>query len=440
MEAASSTMLKPVYSTPHHLAGEMVPLTLFDRATLDIFVPIILVYAAPTPSNEALKEGVRRAVAVYPHLAGRFAVDHRGRRCIHVNNEGVLVVEAAVPVDLASVVTDGSFVTNTDELYPAVPPPEEIVGAALLQIKLNRYKCGGLVIGFSSHHQAADGYSVSTFLSTWASAVRQGRDFTAPSPFLDRAATAVARTVPTPVFDHRSAEFKGQGGRSYHVVPDPMSEIKNVTVRFTAEFIAELKARVGIRCSTFNCLLAHAWKKMTAARGLKPDEFTQVRVAVNCRARASPPVPADFFGNMVLWAFPRLQAGDVLGWSYRGVVEAISDAVARVDADYIQSFVDFGSVADAAGEELAATAAVNGTMFCPDLEVDSSLGFRFNKIDFGAGPPSAFGTPDLPNEGLMIFLPSCTASGGVDLVMAIPEDHDTATFYSLADERAHSKM
>ncbi|XP_044318701.1 tryptamine benzoyltransferase 1-like [Triticum aestivum] len=259
------------------------------------------------------------------------------------------------------------------------------------------------------------------------------------APFLNRSVTAVPRTVPTPVFDHRSTEFKGEGGRSYPVVPDSMTKIKNVTVCFTAEFIAELKARVGIRSSTFQCLLAHAWNKITAARGLKPEQFTQVRVAVNCRARASPPVPPDFFGNMVLWAFPRLRARDVLGWTYRGVVEAIRDAVARVDAEYIQSFVDFGSVADANGEELAATSAVNGTMFCPDLEVDSSLGFRFNQIDLGTGSPSAFVTPDLPNEGLMIFLPSCTARGGVDLIMAIPEDHDTATIYSL-DERANPKM
>ena len=126
MEASSSTMLKPAYSTPRPLACEMVPLTLFDRATLDIFVPLILVYPAPTPSNEALKEGLLRAIAPYPHLLGRFALDGHGRRVLHLNNEGVLVVEAAVPVDLTSAVIDGSFVTNTDGLYPAVPPPEVI--------------------------------------------------------------------------------------------------------------------------------------------------------------------------------------------------------------------------------------------------------------------------------------------------------------------------
>ncbi|KAL6839401.1 hypothetical protein ACP4OV_030671 [Aristida adscensionis] len=424
------TMMKPVYSTPHPLAGDKVPLTVFDRAAFDTYVQTVRAYAAPAPSNEALKEGLRRAVAVYPHLAGRLAVDDQGRRSLHINDEGVLIVEATVSGDLADVLADG-MAANFHELY--TPLPEETVGPAVLQVKINRYKCGGVMIGVIFHHHVADGHSMSMFYTAWGRAVREGKDFTVPSPpFLDRAATAVPRSA-TPAFNHRSVEFKGRAaaaadddahGSKPHVVL-PLDKIKTLRAQFTTEFIAGLRARAGAGCTTFQCVLAHVWKKMTATRGLRPEEFTQVRVAVNCRARANPPVPANFFGNMVLWAFPRLQVRDLLGSSYGSVAGAIRDAVARVDSEYIQSFVDFGAAADANGEELAATAATPGTVMLPDLEVDSLLGFRFHEMDFGTGPPCAFATPDMPLDGLMVFVPSCSppAKGGVDVFVAVAEGH-----------------
>jgi hypothetical protein len=258
---------------------------------------------------------------------------------------------------------------------------QESVGEALLQIKLSRYRCGGLLLGVIIHHHVADGHALSTFHAAWATAVRDGEGFTLPPPFIDRAATAVPRSTPKTAFDHRSIEFKADAANSDAAVL-PMDKIKNIAVHFPAEFIAALRGRVGARCSTFQCLLAHVWKKVTAARGLKPDEFTQVRLAVNCRGRANPPVPADFFGNMVLWAFPRLQVRELLGRSYGGVIGTIRDAAARIDEEYIRSYLDFGRVADTNGEELAASATF-GKVLCPDIEVDSWLGFRFHDLDFG---------------------------------------------------------
>jgi hypothetical protein len=151
----------------------------------------------------------------------------------------------------------------------------------------------------------------------------------------------------------------------------------------------------------------------------------------------------DYFGNMVLWAFPRMRARELLRATYGAVVGAIRDAVARVDGEYIQSFVDFGGAAAAGGGgggDLVATAAAAGTMLCPDLEVDSWLGFRFHQMDLGTGSPAAFLPPDLPVEGLMVFVPSRAAKGGVDVFMAVAEHHVEAferIIYSLEEGHGH---
>ncbi|CAN6362988.1 unnamed protein product [Urochloa humidicola] len=270
---------------------------------------------------------------------------------------------------------------------------------------------------------------MSCLYTAWAAAVRAGGSATLlPSPFTERAAAAFAaivpRSPPEPALDHRKFWGGSSSIRRYDVIPT--DRIESFAVHFPEEFVAGLKARVigaGALVSTFQCLLAHAWKKVTEVRGVPPGEVTQVRVAVNCRRRASPPAPADFFGNMVLWAFPWMRAGDLLSASYATVVGVIRDAVARVDAEYIQSFVDFAETVERDGEKLPSMGLAMGTVLCPDLEVDSWLGFRFHDLDFGCGPVCAFLPPDLPIEGLMFFAPPTAAKGGVDLFLALDKNH-----------------
>ncbi|KAK1627412.1 hypothetical protein QYE76_001727 [Lolium multiflorum] len=418
VEITQRTVLRPSSGSAWG-DGKKVPLTVFDCASTDGYIPTVFAWNAPAPANSALMDGLLDAVARFPHLAGRFAVDDHGRKCIHLNDAGVLVLEGTAATDLAEALPH-DVPAHISELYPDAENGR--AGEPLFQVQLTRYTCGGLIIGMVSHHQVADGQSMSGFSTAWATTVRTDSTVL-PSPFSDRATTVNPRSPPAPVFDHRNIEFKGEHSSSHSYRVLPMDRIKNLGVHFPEEFVADLKSRVGARCSTFQCLLAHVWKKVTAARDLDPEDFTQVRVAVNCRGRAEPPVPMDFFGNMVLWAFPRMQVRDLLSSGYPAVVGAIREAVARVDDEYVQSFVDFGSGTQDGGQELAATAATPGTSFCPDLEVDSWLGFRFHDMDFGHGPPCAFLPPDLPIDGIMVFVPSCAAKGGVDLFIALDDEH-----------------
>uniref|UniRef100_A0A0D3HD36 Uncharacterized protein n=1 Tax=Oryza barthii TaxID=65489 RepID=A0A0D3HD36_9ORYZ len=183
--------------------GKRSPLTVFDRAATDWYIPAVFAwYGAAAPSNDEVKGGLAAVLARYPHLAGRFDVDERGRRCFNLNDAGVRVLEATVAADLADALAH-DVAAHVNELYPKADM--ENADEAVFQVQLTRYACGGLVIGTACNHQVSDGQSMSFFYVAWAAAVRSA-GATLPTPFVDRAAIAVPRGPPAPAFDHRNIE------------------------------------------------------------------------------------------------------------------------------------------------------------------------------------------------------------------------------------------
>ncbi|KAI3834675.1 hypothetical protein MKX03_027859 [Papaver bracteatum] len=423
----NNTILKAhsSFASSLHIPAEdvIIPLTIFDKAAFDLHVAVLYAFKPPTPSNEVLKDALSKVLVYYPHLAGRFITDDLGRTYIILNNAGVRITETYIPTTLAEQLPFNPS-KDVSHLLPPVEGVEE-----LFQIQLNRYACGGLVIGETSHHRVADGQSMSSFFVAWARMVR-GLDLES-LPYHDRFAVSQPRNPPTVEFDHPSIEFK-----KTTVNPDTtpiFSSIETLIINYSTEFINKLKAKVlGENCnphqsySTFECLLSHTWKKVTQARGLDLEESTQVRVAVNGRARIKPAVPMEYFGNLVLWAYPTLKVKELLQESHAYVSKSIHDEVIRVDSRYFKSFIDFGAATenvDNEGDDLESTAPEFGNTLCPNLEVDSWLRFQFHDLDFGGGSPCAFFPPNIPVEGLIIFLPTCSEDGGVDVVISLLPEH-----------------
>ncbi|XP_068660852.1 tryptamine hydroxycinnamoyltransferase 1-like [Aristolochia californica] len=417
-------ILKPASSpSPPSAAfpNDKISLTIFDKAAFDLHVAVLYAFQPPMPDNEAMKEGLSKVLNYFPHLAGRFILDEQHRPCLHLNGAGVRVIETYVETTLAERLP----LDPSEELRQLRPPIEDV--KELLQIQLNRFACGGLVIGQTAHHRVADGQSMSAFFVSWARLVR-GLEVD-PLPYHDRGAIAIPRNPPRCEYNHRDIEFKGSYSCSPPLTLISVSSIDNMVVRFSPNFVSNLKQTIaednpGLRYSTFECLLTHLWKKVTLARGLREDETTQVRVAVNGRARMKPTVPMEYFGNVVLWAYPKLKMKDLINKSYGFVVKTIHDAVAKIDEKYFQSFVDFGELLK--GEEgegvLEGTAPEIGNSLSPNLEVDSWLRFQFHDLDFGGGAPCAFLPPNLPVEGLLIMVPSCKEKGGIDVYMSLSPD------------------
>ncbi|KAF3796779.1 Acetyl-CoA-benzylalcohol acetyltransferase [Nymphaea thermarum] len=365
----STTMLEPEFPALNpNLQDQLVPLTIFDKAAMDFPIAILHAYRAPTPSNATITAALSQVLSHYPHLAGRLVADDQRRSCMHINNAGVRVVEADIHGDL-------------EDHLPLVPSPELTAlhpktdhAEEILQIQLNRFACGGLVIGLTVHHQVGDGLAINLFLTNWARVAR-GLEVD-PVPLHDRA-----------IFVPR---------RPY---------------------------------STFECVMGHLWRSVTMARMNLEGEVTELKLSVNGRARLRPGVPMEYFGNLVLWASPRLEVGELLSGGTQLAAKAIREAVIPVDDAYFRSFIDFGATVKEGEEEgeLKASVPPIGCTVSPNLEVDSWLRFPFSEIDFGGGGPCAVLPAWLPVEGLVVLMQSLEEKGleekgGVDAVVSLSQD------------------
>ncbi|XP_057953857.1 putrescine hydroxycinnamoyltransferase-like [Malania oleifera] len=173
--------------------------------------------------------------------------------------------------------------------------------------------------------------------------------------------------------------------------------------------------------STFESLVGHLWRVITKARDLGGFETTCIRISVNGRTRLNPKVPSEYFGNLVLWAFPSSRVKDLLREPLPYAAKLIHDTVAKVNNNYFRSFIDFATY-KVEEEELVPTANMNKSILCPNLEVDSWLRFPFYDLDFGSGCPYIFMPSYFPTEGMMFLLPSFLGDGSIDAFIPLFDD------------------
>lgn len=107
----------------------------------------------------------------YP-LAGRYRKDDFSIEC---NDEGVEYVETKVNADLAEFIHQAPENEVVDDLLAwRVPPKVDLSSSPLLGIQVNRFKCGGLVMGIQSSHILVDAYTLGSFVNEWAHITKTG--------------------------------------------------------------------------------------------------------------------------------------------------------------------------------------------------------------------------------------------------------------------------
>lgn len=424
----SSRLIKPDYGddATGPLTDLCLPLSPFDTVTYDGHIAVIYAFRPPNPSNKTIEEGLRRTLAEYREWAGRFVEDEEGRRCILFNDAGMRFVEAFCDYPLG-------YMDKPSPEYLELHPPLEGV-EELAQVQLTRFSCGSLVVGFTSQHMVADGLATSNFLVAWGRAAR-GLSVQ-PLPFRDPA-LFLPRNPPRIQFDHRSLEYIEKSRSDVSAVDSALLDTIEVhKAHFSADFLLKLKANAsansGMRkpYTTFDSLIAHLWRQITRARGLRLTDTTEMRIAVNGRARmTNPRVPLEYFGNLVLWAVPRAKASDLVREPLSHAAKLIHEAVSRVNDDYFRSFVDFSSSREKM-EGLLPAGNTTGRALCTNLEVYSWLRFPFYDLDFGGGCPHVFTPTYFPDEGSLFLVPSFSGNGDIDAYIGLFEK-DISTFKDL---------
>ncbi|XP_052139378.1 tryptamine hydroxycinnamoyltransferase 1-like [Oryza glaberrima] len=416
---------------------EETPLTVFELVAPTYHVTVLFAFSPPNPTTRALLDALSATLPHFPLLTAR--LDRRGarRRPFFVTGRGgagALVVEAEVSSDLA----DHLPLAPSPELARLHPPVNtDAPTPHVLLVQINRFACGGLVVASSAHHQAADGFSMSTFFHAWTDAVRRNG-----APLLDRPVpygpgALSPRRPPRCEFEHRGKEFlphdgvtsrQGQGADTGAVRIDP-SEVANVLLHYPSEFVAELKRRAQGKYTTFETVSAHVWKKITAVRGLDAGARTSVNVSVNGRARlGTGTVPNGFFGNLIINASSGATARELTTGTLADAAALIRAGIRAVDRRYFQSFIDFGALHVDGGrdeEEPLQQANVDEPgVLSPDVDSDSWLHLELHRLDMGLGGRLAGILPaKVPEDGVVVVMPSLRKSGGVEVFVALWEKH-----------------
>uniref|UniRef100_A0A0D9XNV3 Transferase family protein n=1 Tax=Leersia perrieri TaxID=77586 RepID=A0A0D9XNV3_9ORYZ len=421
--------------------AEEVPFTVFDLVAPTYHVTVLFAFSPPNPTIDSLLDALSITLPHFPILTARIEHEHEGRRrhpCFVTGKggAGALVMEAKVTSSLS----DHLPLVPSPELaglHPLIGSPTEHV----LMLQINRFTCGGLVIAASSHHQAADGFSMNIFFNAWTDIIRRDgapTEIGRPVPYGPGALSP--RHPPRCEFEHRGKEFlpRSDGAtvaRSHEaidaavcVVVDP-SEINNMMLHYTNEFVAELKRRAQDKYTTFETVTTHVWKKITAARGLAADARTSVNVAVSGRGRlgGTGAVPKEgFLGNLILSASSKATVREVMAGTLADAAAILRTGIRAVDRQYFQSFIDFGALHDDDSEPLEKVAAEYDElgMLSPNIDSDSWLHLELHKLDLGCGGQLAGILPGkIPQDGAVVVMPSLKKDGGVDVFVALWEKH-----------------
>lgn len=424
VQILSRKLIKPSSPTPSHLRT-------WKLSPIDQLVPQVkpaFVFYYPAHGTSSKVENVERCQRLekslpgtltrfYP-LAGTYIKDSHSVEC---NDQGAEYLEAKVDAQLTQ------LLSKKDEII------EEVIHFAggkftspLITIQTTMFECGGLVIGVRISHTLVDGFTASKFISTWATASREGIN-EAILPCFSLASLLPAKDLPT-------------------LKPPPPPKIhgaeKLVTMRFVFDGanISSLKAKAKANSETstpgpglkpqvsrVEVVTALIWRALI---GLSQAKHGRLRTSLavhsaNLRGKIVPALPDNCCGNLYRLAAARFVADDCKMElpSLADLVGLVSGAIRTETLSQEDVFPtaikSFNEVNEELGKE-----EIDVRMFT------SWCRFPLNEVDFGWGKPCWVSRCATPVE--MVSLQDTECGDGIEAWVSLKE-HDMLQFQSDAN-------
>ncbi|CAO2204246.1 unnamed protein product [Urochloa humidicola] len=258
-----------------------------------------------------LKDSLAAALHHFYPLAGKLACE----LAEGVAPEVVFGHGDSVPLTVAVSGDDfedlaGDHARDTTRLHPLLPALRRHGGESrsqeqdVLAVQVTVFPRAGICIGTTLHHAVADGSSYAHFLSTWSAIHRKNAVAAPPPPLFDRAVVRDDAGIRDAFLrDHCALAAAGdwwEWDLSRRRRPAGGAVVL-ATFRFTDKQLRALgrhvESETSARCSPSALACGAAWAGIVHARGRGDGEPARFGFVTGCKPRASPPIPASYFGN-----------------------------------------------------------------------------------------------------------------------------------------------
>nr|XP_027102776.1 acetyl-CoA-benzylalcohol acetyltransferase-like [Coffea arabica] len=293
----SRKLIKPSNPTPSHLRS--FKLSLFDQLAPPLYVHILFYYLLDEDHNRAenderfaqMQKSLSRVLSKYYPLAGRFLKDELLIDCA---DQGVEYFEAHVNGELVEFLQEGPEIELLNKFLPWNPPPSPYLATSpLVAVQINKFECGGVVVGIQISHFIVDASSMMTFLKEWANSC------TSPTEMYP---------VLSPNYnDHFVSIFRQEHYQGLN--PGPADyPAKIVTQRFLLDetIIEKIMEGAALSCSKCNfhpsrvvVALALIWRALLGVCLAKHGHFRDsiVAIAMNLRGKTALTISEPNYGN-----------------------------------------------------------------------------------------------------------------------------------------------